>query len=125
MYGRVPDYNPSIEDYERARREIRSFSVVMDRLHAEFGFTEIAEGGARGADTLARNWARTNGVPCSTYRAEWTRFGTSAGWMRNAEMLAKFNPDAAVPFPGGRGTADMVRRAIAANVKIIHIEEYL
>jgi hypothetical protein len=36
-------------------------------------------------------------------------------------MLTEGKPDLVVAFPGGRGTADMVRRAYAANVIVKEI----
>lgn len=84
--------------------------------------TQIAvliEGGARGADSLARHWAVMNDVPVETYRAEWEKHGRSAGAIRNRRMLEEGKPDLVVAFPGGRGTADMVRVAQAAGVDVI------
>jgi hypothetical protein len=34
-------------------------------------------------------------------------------------MLDEFRPDVVLAFPGGRGTADMVHRAIAAGVRVV------
>lgn len=83
--------------------------------------TAVAEGGATGADLCARRWARAVGVPVTTYAAAWNTFGKGAGPIRNQTMLREFAPDAVVAFPGGRGTADMVRRAKAAGVRVIEV----
>jgi hypothetical protein len=37
-------------------------------------------------------------------------------------MLLEGKPDLVVAFPGGKGTADMVRRARKANVPVKEIE---
>jgi hypothetical protein len=39
--------------------------------------------------------------------------------MRNQAMLDYGKPDLVVAFPGGKGTADMVRRARVAGVKVL------
>lgn len=80
--------------------------------------TAIIEGGARGADELARAWAQARGVPCTTVCADWHSHGRSAGPRRNAAML-KLYPTLVLAFPGGRGTADMVRRALRAGIEVV------
>lgn len=80
--------------------------------------TFIIEGGALGADNLARNWALRNDVPFRTYHADWKTHGRAAGPIRNQRMLDEGKPDLVVAFPGGRGTADMVRRAKAALIPV-------
>jgi predicted Rossmann-fold nucleotide-binding protein len=81
----------------------------------------IIEGGALGADRLARKWASRCAVPIVTYQADWQTHGKAAGPIRNQRMLDEGKPDLVVAFPGGRGTADMVRRAKAAGVRVIEV----
>jgi len=88
--------------------------AVLDRVHAERGIREIIEGGQRGADTLAGEWADARGVKRTTIAADWT-LGPKAGPLRNAAMVA-LKPDGLIALPGGRGTADMVRQAHRAGV---------
>jgi hypothetical protein len=58
----------------------------------------IIAGGARGCEY-------------KEYPANWKKDGKIAGPVRNQRMLDDGKPDLVVAFPGGRGTADMVRRA--------------
>jgi hypothetical protein len=88
------------------------------RVLTGIGPTEVIEGGASGADAFAKAWALQRGVQIRTVFADWQKHGRAAGPIRNGEML-KLNPDAVVAFPGGRGTADMVRQAKAAGIKVI------
>lgn len=76
----------------------------------------IVQGGARGADSLARRWAKENGVTCDTVPAEWDKYGQAAGPLRNQKMLDEFKPTQGVVFPGGRGTLDMLTRLFKAGV---------
>jgi len=78
----------------------------------------LIQGGAKGADFLARVFAKWRGVPVKEYRANWERHGKAAGGIRNQLMLDDAKPDLVVAFPGGRGTADMVRRAERAGVPV-------
>lgn len=82
----------------------------------------IIQGGATGADALARRWADENEVPCITIPAHWHRYGRAAGPMRNAIMLDTYPNAAIVAFPGGRGTANCVAFAEKRNRKVIKIE---
>lgn len=84
--------------------------------------TRVIHGNARGADLLADAWARSVGVPADAYQAEWSKHGKFAGPLRNQRMLDEGRPDVVLAFPGGRGTADMVRRARAAGIKVIECE---
>ena len=79
----------------------------------------LIEGGARGADRLAREWAGANMVPVRTFAADWRLHGGAAGPIRNAAMLRGGKPDLIVAFPGGRGTADMCAKAELAGVRVI------
>jgi hypothetical protein len=81
----------------------------------------IIEGGAPGADTLARQWAERNKCIVMEFPANWTYLGRSAGSKRNQAMLDWGQPDTVVAFPGGPGTADMVRRAKARKINVVEI----
>lgn len=93
----------------RDYRDEASADRALNAAHAKQPISMVIEGGARGADELARRWARNNGVHSATVPALWTAKGKAAGHLRNEAMLALV-PDAAIVFPGGRGTADMLRR---------------
>jgi len=97
--------------------------AVLDELHANKPITRLIHGGARGADTLGHRWAYSRRVPISAYNAEWAKYGKSAGHIRNARMLKEGKPDYVVACPGGRGTADMVRKARVACVPIVFVEK--
>lgn len=54
-----------------------------------------------------------------TFRANSRKHGRAAGPIRNQQMLDEGKPHLVVAFPGGTGTADMVRRAQAAGVLVL------
>lgn len=81
----------------------------------------IIEGGAPGADRLARTWAQMRRIEVLTFYAQWKRHGKAAGPIRNSAMLANGRPDLVVAFEGGRGTADMVTQAKLARVPVIEV----
>jgi hypothetical protein len=94
---------------------------VLARHHARRPFTEIIHGGARGADRLAGEWGTRHRISVRQFPAQWDKNGKKAGPIRNQQMLAEGKPDLVIAFPGGRGTADMVRRARAAGVEVVEI----
>jgi len=97
---------------------------MLDSLLADAHGMKIAQGGASGADELALDWAKANcdRVEWVTFKADWKTHGRSAGPKRNQQMLETFKPDMVLAFPGGRGTADMVRRAKLAGVRTMEVK---
>lgn len=98
---------------------------VLNGLAADRGSLPLVlrHGGATGADTLADFWASARGVTRAAYPANFYpngRLDRSAGPRRNAAMLAA-GADLVVAFPGGSGTADMIRRAKAKGVPVIEV----
>ena len=87
-----------------------SMCTFLGHFHAEHGITRLIQGGATGADFLARRWAENNFIPYQEYKADWKRYGNRAGPLRNQKMLDIEDPDFVIAFPGGAGTADMVKR---------------
>lgn len=78
----------------------------------------IIQGGATGADKLARDWCADRCVPYDNYPADWGKHGKAAGPIRNQRMIDEGRPNLVLAFPGGRGTADMVRRARVAGIRV-------
>ena len=99
--------------------------VYAHRKRDSLHFT-IISGCARGADSLAIKWVENAGpydfIKLKKYPADWAKFGKSAGPIRNQQMLDEGKPDLVVAFPGGNGTADMVRRAKKAGIEVMIIE---
>lgn len=92
--------------------------AALDRVHAKRPIETLGQGLCpTGADALAVEWARARGVRCIGFSANWREFGLADGPMRNQQMI-DYGFDGVVAFPGGRGTADLVRRARAAGVPV-------
>ena len=91
---------------------------TMDELNAKTPVTEVIVGGAIGADTLGERWSKDRRIPYRIFMADWAAHGRAAGPIRNQAMLDEGKPNLVVAFVGGRGTADMMRRARAAGVKV-------
>ena len=94
----------------------------------------LLHGGARGADRLIEQAARSLDWPVEVMPAEWGSYGRAAGPLRNGLMLRRALEQAApaqasvlvVAFPGAAGTASLVRQArhlIAADGEPIALVE--
>lgn len=85
---------------------------TLGSVHAAVVVSCVVHGNASGADSLADEWATSEGIEVRAYPANWTLHGRKAGPIRNSQMLAE-EPDIelVVAFPGGAGTADMVAKA--------------
>jgi len=92
----------------------------------------LIQGGAKGADKLADEWAACeNGysVERLQFDAKWDEHGKAAGPIRNGRMLDEGRPDLVIafvdkPLAESKGTAHMVRIAREAGVKTIVVEAW-
>lgn len=94
----------------------------LDALNQRMPIGLVICGGANGADELATRWAVMRGIPNRVYMADWDLHGRKAGPLRNQRMLDDGKPDRVVAFRGGRGTNDMVNRALRAKVRCLFVD---
>lgn len=80
----------------------------------------VIEGGARGADAIARQWAKETGTKNRTFHANWLKYGRRAGPLRNKLMLNAY-PDAIVlAFPlDGPGTWNCIEQARELRMRVL------
>lgn len=73
--------------------------------------TTVVSGGAPGPDSEAEQAAKKRGLPTRIFRADWQRYGKSAGPRRNRQIVS--NADRLVAFWDGhsRGTAHSISEA--------------
>ena len=97
-------------------------------MRAEVGFIGafhvecIIHGGAKGADSAAARWAESEGIKVLAFSADWKKHGKAAGPIRNRRMIVDGSPDVVIAFPGGKGTANMVKLAEEYGIRVIHAE---
>jgi hypothetical protein len=103
---------------DRIDERFATYTGEGDERKRTPGIACIIQGGATGADALAKEWAELRGIPCETYHADWKRYNDAAGPMRNERMAKEARANGLVAFPGRRGTADMKRRAEAYGIKV-------
>lgn len=78
--------------------------------------SHVITGGARGADTLGSMWADTAQINQTIHKADWDKYGKSAGYKRNLVMAD--DAEALIAFWDGssKGTKHMIN--IALNYKL-------
>ncbi len=121
------DEDVCIVNYEPAHRVLVCGGRDYDDEKAMFRFLDalrprpnlVIEGEQRGADLLARKWAELRGILVDPHRADWDRYKRAAGPIRNGAMLRYGEPHLVVAFPGGTGTANMVKQAYDAGVPVL------
>ena len=82
---------------------------TLDKLLINYRDITIVSGGAKGADSLAEEYAAANGYECMVFKADWQQHGRAAGIIRNEQMhkyIAQYEKRGCVAFWDGqsRGT---------------------
>lgn len=99
--------------------------ALVARVLAVLRPTRLAHGAARGADTLAAEFAATLGTEVVAYPAQWQYpdggLDRGAGFKRNATMLRTEQPDLVLAFPGGKGTAHCVATARSLGIPVLQV----
>ena len=110
--------------------------ATLNELYHKKPITCIIEGDAKGADKLAGRWAFDMNIKCEVYTPDWNNinvpdavvkynnygpYNAKAGHNRNLRMLVEGKPDLVVAFPGGRGTANMIKQAKQHGIEVKEI----
>ena len=105
----------------RGFNDYKLLSSALDSINTTNHIDVIVEGGARGADTLAKEYAQERGIEVWEYGADWDRHGKGAGYIRNYEMLDT-KPAIVVAFYSGthtKGTSHMVGASKQAGIPVL------
>ena len=102
-------------------RSITDPAVLRDALvKIDYTITEVISGGCpQGADALGEAWAQENNIPLIIYKANWDKYGRSAGMIRN-ELMASV-ADACICLWDGvsKGTAHMAEIAEETGIPVL------
>ena len=107
-------------------RDFNNAKMLYEALD-KMELSQIIHGAAKGADSLAGQYAKSRSIACQTYPANWKPQGPTgpldrgAGFKRNQKMLDQGQPDLVIAFPGGNGTRNMAKIAAAQGFKVIKI----
>ena len=82
----------------------------------------VIEGGARGADSIARACAEQRGLEVLAFPADWKQYGKAAGVIRNTQMIMEGRPNQVVAFvynlATSTGTRNMIDKARSQGIPV-------
>lgn len=122
-------------------RKFTDKSVIhgcLDYINSLVKITAVRHGNANGVDKICGEWARVNNIKEEIYTPEWDdltktdavikvsnngkQYNAKAGHDRNQKMLDDTPaPNLCVPFPGGTGTKDMIKRMYKSGIPVYEV----
>jgi hypothetical protein len=94
--------------------------VMGDYLNRDNGLNceLVVSGGANGADSLGERWARENNIQTLIFKPDWKKYGKSAGFIRNEDIIK--NSDFVVAFWDeiSKGTKSSINLAIKHDIPV-------
>jgi hypothetical protein len=109
-------------------RKWEKYFILKDILLANINLLDlpsaiVCQGGAKGADTIAKDICRDYGIEYKEYLADWDKHGKAAGPIRNSEMIDDFKPDKVLAFykigAENIGTMDAVMKALKKGIPVL------
>lgn len=103
-------------------RDYVDFETIK-KILSLFDIGLLIQGGASGADKLAKYYAIDNNIPYETVLADWDKYDKAAGPIRNKEMLDRYPNAIVLAFPGGRGTENCIKQALELKRIVLRVEK--
>jgi len=100
----------TIKDYCLVEQELKKIISQDD---------EIISGGASGVDEIAEMFAKKNKIKLTIFKAEWSKYGKKAGYIRNKEIWKYCDWGIAFWDGKSKGTQHSFKLAKELNKKII------
>ena len=101
-------------------RGFNDYDKVIKTL-SKIKITEIVSGGAIGADKLGERYAIENGIPTKIFLPEWEKYGKSAGFKRNTQIIEEAEFIVAFWDMESNGTRDSIQKAEKQGKKVLII----
>jgi len=105
----------------------KEFFAIMQRLLKNFDLgqeIEFVSGGAKGADSFAKDFADEVGISITEYLPNWDKYGKKAGFVRNKDIWK--NADFGIAFWDGKSKGTKHSFDIAKSLgKILVVYNYI
>ena len=101
-------------------RSFNKYENVVNVL-SKLTITEIISGGAVGADKLGERYAEENEIPTKIFLPDWEKYGKSAGFIRNTQIIEEAELVVAFWDMESKGTKDSISKAEKLGKKILII----
>lgn len=98
-------------------RNFNDYPFLCEKLK-QFDISEIISGGAKGADALAKQYAKENSIPYRAFLPDWENYGKSAGFRRNVLIINESNEVVAFWNGESKGTKHSIELAEKQNKKV-------
>ena len=93
---------------------------TLDAYHQKYTIDWVYSGGARGADSLAEQWCKSEQIPGYTvFLAQWNQDGKRAGYRRNLKIVECSEIVIAFPTPSSKGTWHSIKLAKRFSIPYI------
>lgn len=102
----------NINDYQILEAAIKEYNLIP---------TSIVSGGADGVDTLAFRYAKQNNIPIVVFKPDWRKYGKSAGFKRNIQIVESSDVVLAIWDGKSKGTKHSIDLANKAK-KLLFIK---
>lgn len=103
----------------RTFSDYKSLEKVLDSFP---NIDLIVSGGAKGADTLAERYAYYHNIKKLIFKPEWDKYGKSAGFKRNKDIVNASDIVIAFWDLQSRGTKSSIDYAKSKNKKVLIIK---
>lgn len=92
--------------------------TVLDHIDIQ-AISHIISGGAKGADSLAEQFASNWDIPTIIFKPDWNKYGRGAGMIRNKQIISE--SDIVIAFWDGvsKGTKNSIDTAVKLNKNLI------
>lgn len=100
-------------------RTVTDYSLVLKAVkESGLSISAVISGGATGVDSLGERYAKEKHLPLEVYPAEWKKYGTSAGPIRNRKMAENAQQLIALWDGKSIGTKNMIDTAKELNLTV-------
>jgi hypothetical protein len=103
-------------------RDFADYAKLSQVLNEQPAVTKIISGGAKGADSLAEQWAKEKGIETVVYKPDWAKYGRGAGVVRNRLIIE--DCDCCIAFWDGvsKGTKSSIDHCKKLNKKLLIVK---
>jgi hypothetical protein len=99
-------------------RNFNDYDLLIEKVGKIENIEAIISGGASGADALAQQYAKDNGLPILIYYPDWDGIGRAAGFIRNQQIVNKCDELIAFVVNESKGSMHSVTLAKEKGVKV-------
>ena len=99
-------------------RTFNNYELLKATLE-KYNISNVVSGGAKGADKLSEEYAKEFNIPTTIFLPNWEKFGKSAGFKRNHDIIQ--NADMVIAFWDGisKGTKSSIDIAKKLNKEVV------